>query len=199
MVDFARQLKRMRDDPEGYRQWSEGVLNNYNGGAMLTEEVDAKLITREMVARQAAEEATTWVVEDGTYEATVSKYEEVPEDKLFDSERNAGVRAYNVDFQAYDVPGKASKVQGIRFQTGAVQNDWGTDKAYDLTMAIIGVAEAYDATTVSGQLEQALDWARTNRVKIRVGNNKPNNEEKLTAFMDAGKKVRNKVFAIKKA
>ena len=73
MVDFARQLKRMRDDPEGYRQWSEGVLNNYNGGAMLTEEVDAKLITREMVARQAAEEATTWVVEDGTYEATVSK------------------------------------------------------------------------------------------------------------------------------
>ena len=40
---------------------------------MLTEEVDAKLITREMVARQAAEEATTWVVEDGTYEATVSK------------------------------------------------------------------------------------------------------------------------------
>lgn len=199
MVDFARQLKRMRDDPEGYRQWSEGVLNNYNGGAMLTEEVDAKLITREMVARQAAEEATTWVVEDGTYEATVSKYEEVPEDKLFDSERNAGVRAYNVDFQAYDVPGKASKVQGIRFQTGAVQNDWGTDKAYDLTMAIIGVAEAYDATTVSGQLEQALDWAKVNRVKIRVGNNKPKNEEKLTAFMDAGKKVRNKVFAIKKA
>ena len=165
---------------------------------MLTEEVDAKLITREMVARQAAEEATTWVVEDGTYEATISKYEEVPEDKLFDSERNAGVRAYNVDFQAYDVPGKASKVQGIRFQTGAVQNDWGTDKAYDLTMAIIGVAEAYDATTVSGQLEQAFDWARTNRVKIRVGNNKPKNEEKLTAFMDAGKKVRNKVFAIKK-
>ena len=52
---------------------------------MLTEEVDAKVITREMVARQAAEEATTWVVEDGTYEATVSKYEEVPEDKLFDS------------------------------------------------------------------------------------------------------------------
>ena len=87
---------------------------------MLTEEVDAKLITREMVARQAAEEATTWVVEDGTYEATVSKYEEVPEDKLFDSERNAGVRAYNVDFQCYDVPGKASKVQNIRFQTGAI-------------------------------------------------------------------------------
>ena len=78
---------------------------------MLMEEVDAKVITREMVARQAAEEATTWVVEDGTYEATVSKYEEVPEDKLFDSERNAGVRAYNVDFQCYDVPGKASKVQ----------------------------------------------------------------------------------------
>jgi len=51
---------------------------------------------------------------------------------------------------------------------------------------------------VSGQLEQAFDWARTNRVKIRVGNNKPKNEEKLTAFMDAGKKVRNKVFAIKK-
>ena len=166
---------------------------------MLMEEVDAKVITREMVARQAAEEATTWVVEDGTYEATVYKYEEVPEDKLFDSERNAGVRAYNVDFQAYDVPGKASKVQGIRFQTGAVQNDWGTDKAYDLTMAIIGVAEAYDATTVSGQLEHAFDWARNNRVKIRVGNNKPKNEEKLTAFMDAGKKVRNKVFAIKKA
>ena len=29
---------------------------------MLTEEVDAKLITREMVARQAAEEATTWEI-----------------------------------------------------------------------------------------------------------------------------------------
>lgn len=71
---------------------------------MLTEEVDAKLITREMVARQAAEEATTWVVEDGTYEATVTKYEEVSEDKLFDSERNAGVKVYNVEFQCYDVP-----------------------------------------------------------------------------------------------
>ena len=53
-----------------------------------------------MVARQAAEEATTWVVEDGTYEATVSKYEKVPDDKLFDSEHNAGVQAYNVDFNA---------------------------------------------------------------------------------------------------
>ena len=166
---------------------------------MLTEEVDAKLITREMVARQAAEEATTWVVEDGTYEATVSKYEKVPDDKLFDSERNAGVQAYNVDFQCYDVPGKASKVQGIRFQTGAVQNEWGVDKGFELTKALVGIAEAYDASTVSGQLEQALDWARTNRVKIRVGNNKPKNEEKLTAFMDAGKRVRNKVFAIKKA
>ena len=166
---------------------------------MLTEEVDAKVITREMVARQAAEEATTWVVEDGTYEATISKYEEVPEDKLFDSERNAGVRAYNVDFQCYDVPGKASKVQNIRFQTGAVQNEWGIDAGFKLATSLIGIAEAYDATTVSGQLEQAFDWARTNRVKIRVGNNKPKNEEKLTAFMDAGKKVRNKVFAIKKA
>ena len=29
---------------------------------MLMEEVDAKVITREMVARQAAEEATTWVL-----------------------------------------------------------------------------------------------------------------------------------------
>ena len=125
---------------------------------MLTEEVDAKVITREMVARQAAEEATTWVVEDGTYEATVSKYEEVPEDKLFDSERNAGVRAYNVDFQCYDVPGKASKVQNIRFQTGAVQNEWGIDAGFKLATSLIGIAEAYDATTVSGQLEQAFDW-----------------------------------------
>ena len=143
---------------------------------MLTEEVDAKLITREMVARQAAEEATTWVVEGGTYEATVSKYEKVPDDKLFDSERNAGVQAYNVDFQCYDVPGKASKVQGIRFQTGAVQNEWGVDKGFELTKALVGIAEAYDASTVSGQLEQALDWARTNRVKIRVGSNKPKDD-----------------------
>ena len=166
--------------------------------SMLTEEVDAKVITREMVARQAAEEATTWVVEDGTYEATVAKYEEVQEDKLFDSERNAGVKAYNVDFQCYDVPGKASKVQNIRFQTGAVQNEWGMDKGFELTKALVGIAEAYDASTVSGQLEQALDWARTNRVKIRVGSNKPKDEEKLTAFMDAGKRIRNKVYAIKK-
>ncbi len=165
---------------------------------MLTEEVDAKVITREMVAQQAAEEASTWVVEDGTYEATVTKYEEVPEDKLFDSERNAGVKAYNVEFQCYDVPGKASRVQGIRFQTGAVQNDWGVDAGFKLATSLIGIAEAYDYSTVSLQLEAALDWARTNRVKIRVGNNKPKDEEKLTAFMDAGKKVRNKVFAIKK-
>ncbi len=165
---------------------------------MLTEEVDAKLITREMVAKQAAEEATTWVVEDGTYEATVAKYEQVPEDKLFDSERNAGVKAYNVDFQCYDVPGKASRVQGIRLQTGAVQNDFGIDAGFKLATSLIGIAEAYDYSTVSLQLEAALDWARTNRVKIRVGNNKPKNEEKLTAFMDAGKKVRNKVYAIKK-
>ncbi len=165
---------------------------------MLTEEVDAKVITREMVAQQAAEEASTWVVEDGTYEATVTKYEEVQEDKLFDSERNAGVKAYNVEFQCYDVPGKASRVQGIRFQTGAVQNDWGVDAGFKLATSLIGIAEAYDYSTVSLQLEAALDWARTNRVKIRVGNNKPKDEEKLTAFMDAGKKVRNKVFAIKK-
>jgi hypothetical protein len=165
---------------------------------MLTEEVDAKVITREMVAKQAAEEAISMVVEDGTYEATVAGYKKVAEDKLFDSERNAGVRAYNVDFTCYDVPGKANKVFGVRFQTGTVQNEWGIDAGFKLATSLIGIAEAYDATTVSGQLEQAFDWARTNRVKIRVGNNKPKDEEKLTAFMDAGKKVRNKVFAIKK-
>ena len=165
---------------------------------MLTEEVDAKVITREMVARQAAEEATTWVVEDGTYEATVSKYEELAADKRFPSEAKAEVKVYIVDFQCYDTPGKASKVQGIRFHNGVVQGEYGVEKGYDLTTSLIGIVGAHDATTVSGQLEQALDWARTNRVKIRVGNNKPKNEEKLTAFMDAGKKVRNKVFAIKK-
>ena len=45
----------------------------------------------------------------------------------------------------------------------------GVDKGFELTKALVGIAEAYDASTVSGQLEQALDWARTNRVKIRVG------------------------------
>ena len=72
------------------------------------------------------------------------------------------------------------------------------DKGFELTKALVGIAEAYDASTVSGQLEQAFDWARTNRVKIRVGNNKPKDEQKLTEFMDAGKRIRNKVYAIKK-
>lgn len=165
---------------------------------MLLEEVDAKVITREMVAKQAAEEATTWVVEDGTYEATVHKYERVEDDKRFPSEKDAQVAAYNVDFKCYDVPGKASIVQGVRFQTGPVQNDWGVDKGYGFTTTLIGIADAYDHSSVSAQLEAALDWARTNRVKIRVGNNKPKAEDKLQEFVDAGKKVRNKVYAIKK-
>ena len=166
---------------------------------MLTEEVDAKLITREMVARQAAEEATSWVVPDGTYEATVSRYELVAEDKMFPSEKNAGAKRYDVEFQCYDVPGKATKVQGIRLHNTVVKNEWGGEEnGYELATSLIGIADAHDATTVSGQIEHALDWARTNRVKIRVGSNKPKDEQKLTEFMDAGKRIRNKVYAIKK-
>lgn len=165
---------------------------------MLTEEVDAKLITREMVARQAAEEATSWVVPDGTYEATVNKYALVEHDKMFPSEQKASAKRYDVEFQVYDAPGKATRVQGIRLHNTPVQGDYGVENGYELAISLIGIAGAHDASTVSGQIEQALDWARTNRIKIRVGNNKPKNEEKLTAFMDAGKKVRNKVFAIKK-
>ena len=64
-------------------------------------------------------------------------------------------------------------------------------RAFKLATSLIGIAEAYDASTVSGgSWNKAFDWARTNRVKIRVGNNKPKNEEKLTAFMDAGKRIR---------
>ena len=168
---------------------------------MLMEEVDAKVITREMAARQAAEEATTWVVPDGHYEATVLKWEELPEEKRWESEVNSGVRVFIVDFQAYDVPGKASKVQGIRIYNGPIKYKSGEDKTYGrVTTSLITLAGANEGyTKVSEQLAVALDWAKTNRVKIEVGNTKPKDEEKLTAFLDSGRKVYNRVYAIKKA
>ena len=165
---------------------------------MSTAEMDAVRITREMVAAQMAQEAAEWVVEDGTYEATVSKYDAVEEDKRWESEKNAGSIPYSVDFQAYDTPTKASKVQGIRLQTKPVQTEWGIDKGFNMAKVLIGLADAYDHETTAQQLEAALDWAKTNRIKIRVGNNKPKDATKLAEFVAADKKVRNRVYAIKK-